>query len=182
MLKKIINNISRTEGGYVDHPADRGGPTKYGITKKSLSNHLARYVDDSDVRQLTKSEAYDIYEQHYYHYPKIDQLPQQLHYIMLDMSVNHGPRRAIKLLQHELLDKEYSVGKVDGIIGKKTIKASEKAVKKLGDELINQLIERRLLFYRSIIQHNPSQKVFWTGWMNRAESFRPNPENTQDKA
>jgi len=180
MLKKIINTIIKTEGGYVNHPVDKGGPTKYGITKQSLSNHLAREVDENDIKQLTKQEAFDIYEQHYYHYPKIDQLPQQLHHIMLDMSVNHGPRRAIKILQQELLDNNYSAGNADGIIGKKTIKTSQKAVNEQGDTLINKLIELRLLFYRHIIERNPSQKVFWSGWMNRAESFRP--ENNQDQA
>ncbi len=29
---QIIDAILRREGGFVDHPADRGGATKYGIT------------------------------------------------------------------------------------------------------------------------------------------------------
>ena len=34
---RIIDGLIVAEGGYVDHPADRGGPTKYGITRKTLA-------------------------------------------------------------------------------------------------------------------------------------------------
>ncbi len=173
MIEQLFKDIIKTEGGYVNHLNDRGGPTKYGITQATLTNHLGRHADENDVKAITKTEAADIYEQHYYHYPRIDQLPQIIQPVMTDMSVNHGPRRAIKLLQQELKDQAYKVGKIDGIIGKKTIKSTEQAVQEQQQKLIDALVERRLLFYKSIIERDPSQKVFWFGWMKRAESFRP---------
>ena len=33
-VDQMIDDILRREGGYVNHPADKGGPTKYGITLK----------------------------------------------------------------------------------------------------------------------------------------------------
>ena len=39
----LINDvIERFEGGYTNHPADRGGPTNMGITRAALSEYLGR--------------------------------------------------------------------------------------------------------------------------------------------
>jgi len=83
VIDQIIKNIIRSEGGYVNDPDDKGGATKYGITKPALSNHLGREVEDIDIINLSHQEAADIYEQHYFHYPRIDELPETLHPIML---------------------------------------------------------------------------------------------------
>ena len=31
-IEQMIDDVIRREGGYVDHPRDRGGPTNFGIT------------------------------------------------------------------------------------------------------------------------------------------------------
>ena len=32
-VDELIDELIEREGGYVNHPADRGGPTKFGITE-----------------------------------------------------------------------------------------------------------------------------------------------------
>ncbi len=36
---KTIEGILGKEGGYVDHPSDKGGPTRWGITQTTARAH-----------------------------------------------------------------------------------------------------------------------------------------------
>lgn len=78
--------------------------------------------------------------------------------------VNAGNSAAIKLLQKSI-NSVYNVSiAVDGKIGTQTLKyANGDKVK----ELINEFINRRINFYESIANNNPSQKKFLKGWINR---------------
>ena len=48
-----IVDVLEHEGGFVDDPDDKGGMTKYGISKRSYP--------DVDIENLTKAEAVQIY-------------------------------------------------------------------------------------------------------------------------
>ena len=61
----IIDAILRREGGFVDHPADQGGPTKYGVTQRTLKQYRGRSVTVGDLRDLGESEARLIYQRLY---------------------------------------------------------------------------------------------------------------------
>ena len=115
-------------------------------------------------------EARDIYRTRYYVQPKIDKLSELIQPLVFDMSINHGPGTAIKLLQRVLND----VGNpcsVDGGLGGETLSCAESAVGQLGTELVNKLVERRIGFYHAIVDRDASQKVFLKGWLRRAREF-----------
>ncbi len=167
-----IEQILKREGGFVNNPADRGGPTNMGITQKTLTLWLARQATVADVEKLSKQTARDIYYSQYYIKPGIDDLPELIRPIVFDMVVNSG-KRGIKLLQDALNCHGYDCGKADGRIGPKTIAAAKAAVERMGNELIKVLVRRRVIFYEGIVKADPSQRVFLAGWINRAESFLP---------
>jgi len=171
-IQVMIGDIMEKEGGYNWHPDDKGGPTKYGITLKTLSDWRGKKCNSRDVIALTKKTAYDIYEHNYFKQPKINLLPERIQPIIFDMAVNHGPERAIKLLQEVLLAHGKNIGTADGKIGRLTQDAAKCAMESLGDDLINTLVARRIAFYKSIVEHDQTQAVFLNGWLNRAESFR----------
>lgn len=152
----IINGIIDAEGGYVDHPDDRGGATKYGITQRTLSNFLGRPASMSDVSNLSRDVAYQIYLQQYV-MPFRWITSARLRYFVINSAVQHGVPRAIRLLQMA------ANTVADGEIGPIT-RAKVEA------EPINTLlnmISHRAQFYAEILQRDKSQRVFAAGWLHR---------------
>ena len=160
---EIIEAIIEREGGYVDHPADKGGPTKYGITIGTLGQWRGHPVSDDDVKALFIEEARLIYGQRYLKAPGFDQIvDSKLRAFIVDAGVNHGPTAATKMLQR-------AVGaKVDGVMGPDTLL-------KLGhadaQRIYLEACAERVVFYGGIVTRNPEQAVFALGWANRVAQF-----------
>lgn len=171
-IDSMLNDILRREGGYVDHPNDRGGPTKYGITQATLSSYVGRAVLRSDVQNLSEEVAREIYELNYYIRPRIDRLPEPIQAFIFDCAVNHGPRRAIKFVQSVCNQVFYDPAlSVDGAMGPNTRKAAFWALEQMGPWLLRALLEERRNFYYSIVAARPNQEVFLKGWLNRVNEF-----------
>ena len=168
----MIAEVIAREGGYVNHPADRGGATNYGITQATYSDYLGRRASVEDVRAITQEIATEIYYTRYYLQPRIDALPPEIQPIMLDMCVHHGVKKAILILQRVINLAEVAVVKEDGICGIATQQAAYKTQAAMGGFLLNALVDERLSLFHRIIGNNPSQMVFLRGWEKRAESFR----------
>ena len=172
-VETMINQILVKEGGYVNHPADRGGPTNFGITQKTLSRYLEVAVTAEMVKALDVETARDIYELNYYRVPRIDKLPPPIQPFLFDSAVNHGPRRAIKFLQEVCNDAGYGPLVVDGLMGPKSKAQAYACLQELGDWMLVALVEERQMFYADIVTNDASQNVFLKGWLARARSFLP---------
>lgn len=171
-IEMLIKDILRREGGYVDHPADRGGPTNFGITQKTLSLYMGRAALISDVKALQPDVAAEIYEQNYYYKPGIQKFPELIQGFIFDCAVNHGPRRAIKFVQEVVNEAGRQPAlDLDGAMGPNTRSGAEWALAQMGEYFLGALIVERRNFYRAIVSHNPSQQVFLKGWMNRVNEF-----------
>lgn len=171
-IESMIKEILRREGGYVDHPSDRGGPTNFGITQQTLSLYIGRAALVSDVQSLQSDVAAEIYEQNYYYKPGIHKLPGPIQPFVFDSAANHGPRRAIKFVQSVVNE----AGRqppldTDGAMGPNTRAGAEWALSEMGEYFLAALIVERRNFYRVIVANNPSQGVFLKGWMNRVNEF-----------
>ena len=80
----------RWEGGYVNHPSDPGGETKFGISKRAYP--------DVDIKNLTEDQAKNIYYQDYWLPAGCEDLEPLLAICVFDAAVNVGVRRAKKWL------------------------------------------------------------------------------------
>ncbi|MGZ8164094.1 MAG: glycoside hydrolase family 108 protein [Methylobacter sp.] len=169
-VKTMIADIIRIEGGYVNHPNDKGGPTQYGVTLKTLEAWRNEDLEARDVQLLSKSEAAEIYEANYYLQPGINHLPESLQPVVFDMAVNMGPLRAIKLMQ-QVIHKMGTPITIDGHIGPRTRQSAVIACNVYGSEVLRQICALRKDCYREIAAHDPSQRVFLAGWIKRSDLF-----------
>ncbi len=172
MYDDPIGIILKHEGGYVNHKNDRGGPTNFGVTQRVYSKWLGRPATIEDVKAMTEETAREIYETQYLTGPRIHLLPDPPQTLVLDMAINHGPRRAVKLLQRTVNVAGFGTISVDGILGPGTRRHVGKAVDAMGDYFQDAIVEERIKFFHRIVERNESQRVFLRGWLRRANSFR----------
>lgn len=159
-----IDDIIRREGAaYTDHPADRGGPTKWGITQATLAAYRKIPVTPFDVAALTEADARATYAELFIRRPRFDQIDdERLRALVIDCGVNHGVGRAAKWLQ--------AVAGVpkDGVLGPVTMEA----VNALPATILHRrIIALRIKFYGRLITDDPKQAAFAAGWMARAAEF-----------
>lgn len=179
-LEKIIDDILKAEGGYVNHPNDRGGPTNYGVIQSEYSRYLGRPATIEDVKKMPIAHARDIFKKKYYFEPKINLLPDALQPVVTDACVLYGPKRAIIFLQ-TILNKDRLDSDdpskikeldVDGVLGPATVLRAKEAVDEFPPYTVNAYVNERIRFCEAIVRNRPNQKVFLKGWTNRANSFR----------
>ena len=97
----IIEDLIDREGGFVSNPADRGGPTCFGITEAVARAH--GYA--GPMRQLPREEAARIYKRLYWLRPDFDQVASRNNGLAKELfgtGVNMGPAVAITFLQRAL--------------------------------------------------------------------------------
>lgn len=162
----VINGLIDTPSnrklvGYVNHPSDTGGETKFGIAQNSNP--------DLDITTLTLDQAKRVYYKKYWLAIDGDKLYQHknLCAVLFDTAINHGVSRASKILQ-EVLGVP-----VDGDIGPITIINTHKyIISKSEIMLCDAIFDKRLEHYNRIVANNPTQKVFLNGWLNRLHNLR----------
>lgn len=162
---QLIDAILAREGGgaFTNDPIDKGGPTRFGITARTLANHrgLGRSATIAEVKALTEAEARAIYRKQYI--APFDKIPfDSLKAQIADFAVTSGAMVAVQCLQRALgVD-------ADGVIGDRTRTALLAYPWKLSN---NALVAFRCQYYAEIVQHDPRQAKWIHGWIVRAISF-----------
>jgi len=158
--KQILQWLAVTEGSFIDHPDDPGGPTNKGVTQRVYDAWRGRRgKPKKDVRHITKQEAEAIYKAQYWDKVMGDELPSGVDYAILDFAVNSGVHRAVKFVQ------EIVGVAADGVMGHVTLAA----VAGFGSvQLINRLCDKRLAFIRRLKTYT----TFGKGWEVRIARVR----------
>jgi len=157
-IRECINLVISSEGGYSNHPNDKGGETYFGITKPFAESIGIKFPP-------TKKDAIKAYDligrKHGVFY-----LDAATAYFILDGGVLFGIQRFIMWFQYAINVTGGFDLKRDGIIGKKTLSAYEKCDK---DQVIMLLHRRVINHHRAVVTRDFRQAVFIRGWLKRAE-------------
>lgn len=159
-MNDVIDRVIEREGGFVDHPDDRGGPTKYGITQRTLSAYLGRQAAAADIRALTRETARDIYWNRFVKGNNLHLVDDPwLRELLIDATVLWGPDDTIPWLQ------EAAGVTADGVLGPVTARAvNTDESDDIGIRVVVSWIRR----HGERVQESPDQIAFIEGWLRRA--------------
>lgn len=155
---KALSHVLEHEGGWSNHPLDKGGATNRGVTQAVYDAYRkTRGKAGQSVKFITDEEVNAIYKFQYWDRVQGDLLPAGLDYAVFDFAVNSGVGRASKYLQAVL-----GVAQ-DGQIGARTLAAITNP-----SNAINALCDRRMSFLRNL----RTFLTFGKGWTRRVTDVR----------
>jgi lysozyme family protein len=152
-FERAFEKLMGHEGGFVDHPKDPGGATRYGITQR-----VARANGyEGDMRNLPLSEAKRIARAEYWDAVRADEVPDAVRFDLFDSAYNSSPEQAIKWLQRAAGAND------DGKLGPKTLLAA-----RIADP---HLLSKRFNGHRlNFLADRKTWDHFGRGWASRIAS------------
>lgn len=178
---QAFTTLLEREGDYSDHPHDRGGKTRYGITE-AVARHWGY---PGAMSELPKSFAQQIYYEAYWRPLRLDDvaaLSYALAYELFDTGVNMGITTAAKFLQQALnalnrQGRDYPDLVVDGLLGSKSLHALSEYLRRRGEVgervLLTALNCLQGAYYIELARLDPSQETFLFGWLNHRVNLSP---------
>jgi lysozyme family protein len=169
----LIDEVIAREGGYSNHPADRGGATRFGITEAVARAHGFA----GDMRHLPREEAAAIYRRIYWLRPGFDRVAEHAPALaaeLFDTGVNMGPPVAAGFLQRALnaLNRgaaDFPNIPVDRRIGPRTIDALEAFLRHRGPSgeavLLKAVEALQGERYLRLAEQRPANEAFLYGWL-----------------
>jgi lysozyme family protein len=170
----LIEALIEREGDYVNHPDDRGGPTRFGITEAVARAH--GYA--GPMADLPQDEAVAIYRRLYWLRPRFDAVARRVPRVaaeLFDTGANMGPGVAATFLQRALTalnrnGKDYPDLVPDGRIGDRTLAALDgflEARGRRGGEvvLLRALEALQGERYLRLAERRPANEAFLYGWL-----------------
>lgn len=173
-VNELIDGLIEREGGYVNHPSDRGGPTCFGITEAVARAH--GYA--GAMADLPRDEASAIYRRIYWLRPRFDQVAEHAPRVaaeLFDTGANMGPAVAATFLQRALTalnraGKDYPDLVPDGQVGRATLAALDAFLsargKKGGETVLLRALEAlQGERYLRLAEKRPANEAFLYGWL-----------------
>jgi lysozyme family protein len=170
----LIEGLLDREGGYVNHPADKGGATCFGITEAVARAH--GYA--GSMKQLPRPDAMQIYRRLYWLRPRFDEVAKRSPRIaaeLFDTGANMGPSVAATFLQRALTalnrnGSDYPDLVPDGRIGDQTLAALDAFFSQRGQASGETVLVRALEAlqgerYLRLAERRPANEAFLYGWL-----------------
>lgn len=167
VFDRAFEEVINFEGGYVQHPSDPGGATRYGITER-----IARECGyEGDMRTFPLEKAKEIYYGRYWKEPNFHLIEdKEIAIELFEQGVNMGTVIAILNLQraYNLLNEKEI--KVDGVLGSITAGSINKY--RYPEDIFLWLNIFQGSRYINLVHSNPKLKSFIRGWGKRVDIKR----------
>ena len=172
-IHSLIDDVIDREGGYVNHPDDRGGPTRWGITEAVARAHGYRGA----MAALPRTAAAEIYARVYWQRPGFDRVGERAPHVateLFDTGVNMGVGVATGFLQRALnalnrQGRDYADIAVDRRIGPITLAALSAFLRARGERgetvLLRALEALQGARYIELAEERPANESFLYGWL-----------------
>lgn len=159
IFQEALGFTLRWEGGYVNHPAERGGETNRGITTATYRAYRqGRGLPVQSVQLISEAEVREIYERLYWQPARCGMMQRPLAIAHFDTAVSFGVGGATMFLQ-EILGL-----RVDRVFGPVTQRAIAQASHL---DLAQRLCRARIDYRYRRVTRDPSQRIFLQSWLNR---------------
>lgn len=180
---RVLAHLLKTEGGYNNIPADRGGATNLGISlrfaqaearidpvvRRALDMDMDGDVDGADIRLLTPEAAAEVYRRCFWDRYLCSRLSPRMDGALFDQAVNGGGVAAVRMLQQAVnLVRGHADLVVDGRLGPRTIDAANRCDPNAVVVQMRSIAAQR---YRAIVRADPRQRLFLNGWLARANTL-----------
>ena len=164
-FNSIIDKNLEHEGGYVNNKNDRGGKTKYGITKPFMEDFKYALPGGKaiPIEDLTVDDAKKLYKAMWDRYNLGHVRDKNVAYVIFDYMINTFYHTAAQRVQ-EVLNTRGAALKVDGHLGEKSLNAIHNSDYKW---FIDEVLKNRHHHYREQVKDDSTQHDFYAGWMNR---------------
>ena len=173
-IYRLIDALIEREGGFVNHPADRGGPTRFGISEAVARAHGFA----GPMAQLPRDDAVAIYRRLYWLRPRFNDIALRAPRIaseLFDTGVNMGPGVAATFLQRALTAlnrnaRDYPDLVPDGRVGPRTLHALDGFLASRGKQGGETVLLRALEAlqgerYLRLAEKRPANEAFLYGWL-----------------
>lgn len=151
--------VLEQEGGYSNHPADKGGATNKGIIQSEYNRYRRdKNLSIRSVKDIEDKEVKEIYETQYWDKIRAQYIKAPLGLVLFDTAVNFGVGGCIRRLQKALnlpVTGTWEQNISDVI---HTCDAGKVAL---------DICKLRMEWRNYVSQKDPSQKAFLKGWLNR---------------
>lgn len=176
IIAAALAAIYVNEGGYANHPNDRGGATNFGITESVAR----RWGYRGDMRTFPKHCgpgapvcADLIYMSDYIDKPgfrPMAAMSEAVLHELTDSGVLHGPRKSAEwfiLSVNSVCRTRFAIAYP---VKAEVMKAYQDCAVTFGPELLcrqtlGQMDGRQRAYFDAIVRRNPSQQVFYRGWI-----------------
>ena len=178
-LERELDALIAREGGYVHDPADAGGETNWGITRRTARD----FGYDGEMRAMPLATAKAVYRAQYWGKPgfaRVAVLSEPVAAELFDTGVNMGTAAAVRFLQRALNafsrnGRDYPLVAIDGVCGPASVSALAAYLKRRGRDgeqvmvrALNSLQGER---YIALVEQRPANAAFLFGWFRTRVSL-----------